>query len=779
MTQDEIKQKLTDNGLGSYIPAFEQNHLLDEDVLASMTDSDYVSIGVAILGDRKKLLLLFPQKKAESYQQKSSESENHHKKPAEPEYHQQEQTEPQKKDDEWIPIEKDGRNFVYRKEESNKFYCPKCHARVADDASLCSNCNSSLISSLSEATSSSSSTQVSSSSSVSAPMAISSTASTSAQTLPQSTESYFDGGVFQRLGWKILGALVTGMTFGICYPFAVCWLYDWEAKHTVIDGRRLKFTGTAGGLFGTWILCLLLSFVTCGIYALYIPIKLRRWREGNTFFEDEITSYDSVQKLKSQKASYFDGGFWQLFGWELLGWLVTVCTAGICYPWAVQMVYSWQQRHKVYCKKRCIFDGTAISLFGTWILCMFLAVVTCGIYTFWIPIKIKKWQIKHTHFADNLSDEEKSEIEKQTVKIDKKKAYKIGGIVAAVFAAIWLISFCVGRFSGTSVSAEKAVDYIYSLSRDATVKVKGEISEEELSYIFEAITDGNHKVDLDLSKTSGLKYFYSNYVKNLKSIKFSKDNEDIHGFYSEDLQNVELPEGVKRISGFENCRKIKSIYIPASVTEFYGFRGCTSLESIKVASGNPVYSGDGNCIFEKESGTLVLACKNSVIPKNVKKIGDGAFTGMKDLANIEIPDGVTEIGDKAFENCTALENVKISNSVEKIGRRAFAGCKKLSEITIPASTTKIEAGAFYECDGLKSAYFENPKNWKIYAQELWIRPEYLTGDYNISSSRLDEPSSAAKILQTPGKILLKNTKFADSNLDSGIDTEYSCWLQKD
>lgn len=72
------------------------------------------------------------------------------------------------------------------------------------------------------------------------------------------SDSYFDSGVFELIGWKILGGLVTGITLGICYPFAVNWLYSWEAKHTVIEGRRLKFSGSAGGLFGTWIICILL-----------------------------------------------------------------------------------------------------------------------------------------------------------------------------------------------------------------------------------------------------------------------------------------------------------------------------------------------------------------------------------------------------------------------------------------------------------------------------------------------------------------------------------------
>ena len=220
-------------------------------------------------------------------------------------------------------------------------------------------------------------------------------------------ESYFDGGVFQWLGWKILGWLVTGFTFGICYPFAVNWMFSWEARHTVIDGRRLKFTGSAGGLFGTWIVCLLLTFVTLGIYYFWVPLKIRKWREANTFFEDEIPTFDAEQRLRRTNASRFDGGLMQYIGWNILGWLVTFFTLGICYPWAVQMVYSWEQRHKVYCKRRCTFDGRAVGLFGTWMMCLLLCFVTFGIYCFWVPLRIHRWKVRHTHLlADSTPVEE-------------------------------------------------------------------------------------------------------------------------------------------------------------------------------------------------------------------------------------------------------------------------------------------------------------------------------------------------------------------------------------
>ena len=66
----------------------------------------------------------------------------------------------------------------------------------------------------------------------------------------QTEKSYFDGGLLQLIGWRILGGLVTIFTLGICYPWAFCMIYRWEAKHTVINGHRLKFNGTALQLFG-------------------------------------------------------------------------------------------------------------------------------------------------------------------------------------------------------------------------------------------------------------------------------------------------------------------------------------------------------------------------------------------------------------------------------------------------------------------------------------------------------------------------------------------------
>lgn len=97
-------------------------------------------------------------------------------------------------------------------------------------------------------------------------------------------ESYFDGGLFQLIGWLILGLLVTVLTLGICYPWAYCMVYSWEAKHTVINGKRLYFDGTAMQLFGNWIKWWLLCIITLGIYSFWLYISLKKWKTKHTHF---------------------------------------------------------------------------------------------------------------------------------------------------------------------------------------------------------------------------------------------------------------------------------------------------------------------------------------------------------------------------------------------------------------------------------------------------------------------------------------------------------------
>ena len=62
-------------------------------------------------------------------------------------------------------------------------------------------------------------------------------------------------------------------------------IYNWEIKHTVIDGKRLIFDGNGLQLFGNWIKWVFLTIITFGIYGFWVRIKVKQWIVSHTHFE--------------------------------------------------------------------------------------------------------------------------------------------------------------------------------------------------------------------------------------------------------------------------------------------------------------------------------------------------------------------------------------------------------------------------------------------------------------------------------------------------------------
>ncbi len=94
----------------------------------------------------------------------------------------------------------------------------------------------------------------------------------------------FTGGAATYLGTGLLGFLITVLTLGICYPFAVVLVQRWRCKHSYINGQQMAFTGSAWGLFGNWIKWLLLCIVTIGIYSFWVAPRMARWKWEHTNF---------------------------------------------------------------------------------------------------------------------------------------------------------------------------------------------------------------------------------------------------------------------------------------------------------------------------------------------------------------------------------------------------------------------------------------------------------------------------------------------------------------
>ena len=241
------------------------------------------------------------------------------------------------------------------------------------------------------------------------------------------------------------------------------------------------------------------------------------------------------------------------------------------------------------------------------------------------------------------------------------------------------------------------------------------------------------------------------------------------------LTSINIPSSVTSIGdyAFWYCSGLTSINIPSSVTSIgnSAFDNCSGLTGIKVDAGNSKYDSRDNCnaIIETSSNTLIAGCKNTIIPEDIKSIGNSAFDGCSGLTSISIPSSVTSIGNAAFYYCEGLTSITIPSSVTNIGNMAFGGCSGLksiySYITSPTSSTGSNFNSshytnatLYVPKGTKTLY-QNTDGWKKFQNIVEFDASAVqkvsgeeteakvTGYYFIDGKRLSQPQKGLNIIR--------------------------------
>lgn len=167
---------------------------------------------------------------------------------------------------------------------------------------------------------------------------------------------------------------------------------------------------------------------------------------------------------------------------------------------------------------------------------------------------------------------------------------------------------------------------------------------------------------------------------------------------------------------FAGCTALTSIELPAGTTKLgtYMFSGCESLTSVNLSELTQ--------ITEIPFRAFECCALSSVeLPENISRVAQDAFsanyicTGLDDygdeirtytIQDIKLNEGLIEIGSDAF--CGAvITSLTLPNSLTTIGQDAFSGCYQLAEITWPDNKGFTEIKGFAHCTSLPDSIFES------------------------------------------------------------------------
>ena len=207
-----------------------------------------------------------------------------------------------------------------------------------------------------------------------------------------------------------------------------------------------------------------------------------------------------------------------------------------------------------------------------------------------------------------------------------------------------------------------------------------------------------------------------------------------NAFHGEQIEKIVLPDGVKTIcyGAFGMLKSLSEVSIPDSLEtiENGAFYFCEKLEHVNLSGviniGPEAFmycSGLKDVVLsdrlESIESKAFYSCRalesisvkgshgivESVLPEKLKVLSSSAFAECDSLREITIPGSVRRIGERAFYGCRNLTKAILQEGIEEIGEEAFEHTTSMVSINIPSSVSNIEKDAFFCCNCSKEIAF--------------------------------------------------------------------------
>ena len=155
---------------------------------------------------------------------------------------------------------------------------------------------------------------------------------------------------------------------------------EFRYENTVIDGQRCKYVGTPGGLVSAMILPCILTACTLGIYSPWMYVKYWSW------------IYENVEVNGQRGRLVFQGDAGTLLGKFIVGMILTYCTLGIYGAWLVNDIFEFYWEGTKLDGRGFSFRKDPGGFLGTYIITAILSICTLYIYLPWGFCNILRWE---------------------------------------------------------------------------------------------------------------------------------------------------------------------------------------------------------------------------------------------------------------------------------------------------------------------------------------------------------------------------------------------------
>lgn len=152
---------------------------------------------------------------------------------------------------------------------------------------------------------------------------------------------------------------------------------------------------------------------------------------------------------------------------------------------------------------------------------------------------------------------------------------------------------------------------------------------------------------------------------------------------------------------------VSAVFVPLGSSDAY--RGEERWKSFAILEGNPV---EARIQIGKMESLASILLREGIQPKEVNyltiegKMDEADFKLVRDyMPNLVFVDmsrcNATQIPDYTFTQKKYLLQVILPKDLKTIGQRAFSGCVRLTNVELPPEVSAIEFGAFMGCNRLR------------------------------------------------------------------------------